>query len=250
MSVAKGTKEIELTAQDTGAYGIDKKTNIAELLEKASRIQGDFRIRVGMLNPEHLHWYFDDLVEAYRNEKIYKFIHLPVQSGSDSVLESMGRRYTADDFADQVSELRRSIPGIAIETDIIVGYPTETKADFDQTVDLLRKVRPEVSNISRFSARPHAEASKLKQMRSEEAKRRSVEISEVVKSIQEDERKAFIGREMKVLVTEKDGVSLAGRNESYLQVALEGGGVGLGDFTKAKITGSTFAYLVGRVLGR
>ena len=189
-----------------------------------------------MLNPEHLHWYFDELMEAYRSEKVYKFMHLPVQSGSDSVLRSMGRRYTSAEFADQVSEIRKRIPGISVETDIIVGYPTETRGDFEETLGLMREVRPEVSNISRFSSRPHTEASRLKQMRSEEAKRRSIEISELVRSIQEEARKEFVGRELKVLVTEKEGVSLSGRSEGYLQVALNGGGVALGDFASARIT--------------
>lgn len=246
-SVARGAREIDVTAQDVGAYGMDKKTNIAELVAKASLISGDFRIRVGMLNPEHLHKYFDELVDAYGSGKVYKFIHLPVQSGSDNVLKSMGRGYTAEEFAERVGELRRKIPGISLETDVMVGYPTETRSDFEETVELIKKIKPEVSNVSRFSVRPHARASKLKQICSEEIKMRSIEMSALVRSIQEKGRREFIGRELKVLVTEKNRGSPAGRSDSYMQVVLEGADVPLGDFVSAKITGSTFAYLLGRI---
>jgi threonylcarbamoyladenosine tRNA methylthiotransferase CDKAL1 len=244
-SVARGAREMDLTAQDTGAYGLDRKTNIAELVAKASLIDGDFRIRIGMLNPEHLHKYFDDLVKAYGSEKVYKFIHLPLQSGSDSVLNDMGRRYSAEAFGSYVRELRKKIPGISLETDIIVGYPTETKDDFNETVELIKEVKPEVSNVSRFSARPHARATKLKQVCSEEIKRRSIGMSSLVRSIQEKSRRSFVGSELKVLITEKNSRSFVGRSENYLQVAVKGEKFSLGEFAEIRITDSTFAYLIG-----
>jgi len=140
LGVARGAKEIELTSQDTGAYGRDRGTDIAELLSKAAEIEGRFMIRVGMLNPEHLGRYIDRLIEAYKSEKVYKFIHIPVQSGSDDVLKEMMRRYSVDDFISYVNELRSKIPGISIATDIIVGYPTESDSDFEETMELIRKV--------------------------------------------------------------------------------------------------------------
>ncbi|MGA3021182.1 MAG: MiaB/RimO family radical SAM methylthiotransferase, partial [Candidatus Micrarchaeales archaeon] len=108
--VSKGAKEIELTSQDCGAYGLDKKTNITELVRKVSNLDGDFRIRIGMLNPEHLRRYFDELLECYKDEKVYKFIHLPAQSGSDRVLHDMNRNYTVNEFEEYVREFRRKFP--------------------------------------------------------------------------------------------------------------------------------------------
>ena len=132
---ANGAREIDLTSQDAGAYGLDKGTDIAELVSKASEIPGNFRIRIGMLNPEHLHRCMDRLIEAYASEKVYRFIHLPIQSASDSVLGDMNRRYAIDEVNSQIKELRRKVRGISVETDIIVGYPTETDADFQSTLD-------------------------------------------------------------------------------------------------------------------
>jgi len=173
-SVETGAKEIELTSQDTGAYGVDRKTNIAKLLQEVVGIAGDFKVRLGMLNPEHLPRFIDELVEVFKSPKMYKFIHLPVQSGSDSVLKAMGRNYSVNEFLEYVDELRSKIPGLSLETDIIVGFPTETRADFEQTLDLLKKAKPEITNVSKFGARPHAEASKLKQISNDELKLRSV----------------------------------------------------------------------------
>ncbi len=249
MSVEKGAKEIELTAQDTGAYGLDKKTNVAELLNNAASIEGDFRIRLGMLNPEHLGRYFDRLVEAYKSEKVYKFIHLPVQSGSDKVLSDMKRNYTVEEFEDQVRELRKKIADLTLETDVIVGYPTETAEDFEESISMIERVKPEITNVSKFGARPHAEASKLKQLGNEEIKRRSIEMSRIVRAVQAELRKKYIGTTQRVLITEKNERSLTGRNDSYISVAIENTEANLlGTFQNAKITGSTSTCLIGNLL--
>ncbi len=131
-SMRRGAKEIQLTSQDMGAYGIDRGTNIAELMQKISLIEGDFRARIGMLNPEHLHRYFDQLAEAFKSDRFYKFVHLPLQSGSNKVLADMRRACRIEQFESYVDELRNRIPGITIETDIIVGFPTETDEDFEE----------------------------------------------------------------------------------------------------------------------
>ncbi|MEM3781631.1 MAG: tRNA (N(6)-L-threonylcarbamoyladenosine(37)-C(2))-methylthiotransferase [Candidatus Micrarchaeaceae archaeon] len=245
-SVARGAKEIELTSQDTGAYGIDKKTNIAELLEKATALEGDFKIRLGMLNPEHLHRYFDRLVEVYKSDKLYKFVHLPVQSGSNCVLKSMKRNYTIEEFKRYVEELRSKVKGISVETDIIVGYPTETRDDFEESISLLQSIRPEVTNISKFGARPHAPASKLKQLKNSEIKARSIEISRLARQIQAEQRSALVGTVQKVLVTEENARSFTGRTDSYISVALEKGSanISIGAYTIARIRGSTSACLL------
>ncbi|MEM3482780.1 MAG: MiaB/RimO family radical SAM methylthiotransferase, partial [Candidatus Micrarchaeaceae archaeon] len=245
-SLAHGAKEIELTAQDTGAYGIDKKTNIAELLEKATEIEGDFKIRLGMLNPEHLHRYFDRLVEAYRSDKLYKFVHLPVQSGSNSVLKDMKRNYTAEEFERYVKELRSKIKGISIETDMIVGYPTETRSDFEESIALIQNTRPEITNVSKFGARPHAEASRLKQLENSEIKARSIKMSRLVRQIQSELRGALVGTVQKVLVTEENARSFTGRTESYISVAFVKPvtNVSIGTYAVAKIHRSTSACLL------
>ncbi|MGC8587284.1 MAG: tRNA (N(6)-L-threonylcarbamoyladenosine(37)-C(2))-methylthiotransferase [Candidatus Micrarchaeia archaeon] len=248
ISVAGGAREIELTSQDTGAYGRDRSTDIAELVSKASMIEGRFMIRVGMLNPEHLGRYIDRLIDVYNSEKVYKFVHLPVQSGSDKVLKEMNRKYSVDDFIGYVKEFRSKMPNISIATDIIVGYPTETESDFEETLELIRKVKPSITNVSKFGRRPHAPASMLEQLGNDIVKRRSIDASRLVREVQAKARENFIGSEEVVLVTE-GGRSMKGRDIYYNQVALENDAE-LGSFVNAKITGSSAGCLLGRAISK
>ncbi|VVB76739.1 tRNA-2-methylthio-N(6)-dimethylallyladenosine synthase [uncultured archaeon] len=242
--IENGAKEIRLTAEDVGAYGIDKNTNIAELIAKVAEIPGKFRIRIGMLNPEHVPKYMDELIEAYRHDKVYKFIHLPIQSASDRVLRDMNRKYTVDEFDAIAKEMRGKIPKLSIETDIIVGYPTETEHDYAQTVDWLRKTRPMMVNLSRFGARPHAPASRLPQLKEEEVRRRSNEMTKIMREVMESERRKLVGESCEVLVTEGSGQTFTGRSPGYVQVALQGDHV-IGDFVSVRVTGSTPLCLIG-----
>ncbi|MFP3277973.1 MAG: tRNA (N(6)-L-threonylcarbamoyladenosine(37)-C(2))-methylthiotransferase [Candidatus Micrarchaeota archaeon] len=242
-AVEQGSKEIELTSQDIGAYGADRKTNIAELLKKVVEIEGSFKVRVGMLNPEHLHKYFDELLEAYRSEKVYKFFHLPVQSGSNKILRDMNRRYTVEDFASYVGEIRKKL-NASIATDIIVGYPTESEDDFEKSVELIKEIRPEVVNISKFGARPHAPASRLKQLSGKTIKERSIILSRIAREIEFNERNKHIGERREVLITEKNRKSYTGRDNAYNEIAVLGQ-VNLGESVEVEITGNSAACFVG-----
>jgi len=242
-AVEQGSKEIELTSQDIGAYGADRKTNIAELLKKVVEIEGSFKVRVGMLNPEHLHKYFDELLEAYRSEKVYKFFHLPVQSGSNKILRDMNRRYTVEDFASYVGEIRKKL-NASIATDIIVGYPTESEDDFEKSVELIKEIRPEVVNISKFGARPHAPASRLKQLSGRTIKERSIILSRIAREIEFNERNKHIGERREVLITEKNRKSYTGRDNAYNEIAVLGQ-VNLGESVEVEITGNSAACFVG-----
>lgn len=166
-------KKIYLTSQDTGCYGKDINTNLSSLLKKIISLDGNFKIRLGMANPEHLYPIREDLVEIFKSDKIIKFLHVPVQSGSNKVLKEMNRKYTIEQFKKIINLFKKQIPGISISTDIIVGYPTETERDFEDTIQLIQEIRPEVLNLSMFAPRPNTAASKLKQLKSEIIKERS-----------------------------------------------------------------------------
>ena len=97
-AVSEGIKEIWITSQDNGAYGLDIRTNLAELLRECCRIEGAFLIRIGMMNPSHVLQILQDLINVYKNDKIFKFLHLPVQSGDNEVLKRMNRQYTVEEF--------------------------------------------------------------------------------------------------------------------------------------------------------
>jgi MiaB-like tRNA modifying enzyme len=219
-SVRMGAREVQLTSQDIGAYGLDRGTNIAELMGKISLIEGDFKVRIGMLNPEHIHRYFDKFVDALKDDRFYSFVHLPVQSGSNRVLKDMRRSYTVERFEHYVSILRAAIPGITIETDIIVGFPTETGEDFEKTLDFIKRVKPEVTNVSRFGARPHASASKMEQHTDMTIKNRSNKLSRVVRSVQHEINDRFIGKTLDAIITEMNGKSFNGRSASYKQIVM------------------------------
>lgn len=182
--VDQGDNRINLTSTDNGCYGFDMGTDLPNLLEKIVRIKGNFTIRVGMMNPCHVLKYLDKLINVYKSPKLMKFLHIPVQSGSDKVLKEMRREHTVEEFFKIVDRFREEISGINISTDIIIGYPTETEEDFEQTLSFLTKLKPEVLNISKFASRPRTKASKLKQLDSRIIKRRAVIISNEYRKIE------------------------------------------------------------------
>ncbi|MBI4448271.1 tRNA (N(6)-L-threonylcarbamoyladenosine(37)-C(2))-methylthiotransferase [Candidatus Woesearchaeota archaeon] len=182
--VENGYKKILLTCQDTATYGLDKnKPQLPALLKKIVAIEGDFVVRVGMMNPTYTLPILNELIEIFESKKIMKFIHIPVQSGSDKVLMDMKRGYSVGDFKKIVTAFRQSIPNITISTDIIVGFPTESEEEFKKTLELLKEIKPEVLNLSKFGSRPGTEAARLKQLRSEVIKRRCKETASLYKKI-------------------------------------------------------------------
>ncbi len=166
-AVQEGCTKIHLTSQDNGCYGFDIGTTLPELLKEIIDIKGDFIIRVGMMNPWHVKKILPKLLEIYHSPKIMKFIHIPVQSGSDNILKHMKRVHTITEFKDIVYAFRKEHSSIHIATDIIVGYPLETEKDFQATIDLIQEIHPEVLNSSKFSSRKGTEARRLKQLSSE-----------------------------------------------------------------------------------
>ena len=177
-AVAERCKIIYLTSQDNGCYGFDIGTNLPELLKELISVKGNYKIRIGMMNPWHLRKIKKELFEVIKNRRIIKFLHIPVQSGSEKVLENMKRMHSVKEFEKIAEEFRKKFPrkkfpDSTIATDIIVGYPTEKEEDFEQTLKLIKKVKPEVLNISAFSSRPKTPASKLKQLSSEVIKERT-----------------------------------------------------------------------------
>jgi MiaB-like tRNA modifying enzyme len=250
-SVANSAKEVQLTSQDVGAYGADTRTNIAELMRKISGIRGDFLVRVGMVNPCHIRGFFDEFVDALRDGHFYKFVHIPVQSGSDSVLESMRRQYSVKEFERCVKDLRSSVPGVAIETDVIVGFPGETEDDFEKSIKLISRVKPEVTNISKFSSRPHTPASRMKQLSNEEISNRGLLMTRAVRAVQRATNLKQVDRRFETLLTEKTPKSLNGRNGSYRQIVIRNedvqSGMVLGSRYSVRITGASANVLYGSV---
>lgn len=248
-NVERGAKEIKLTGQDTGAYGIDSGTNLARLLRSVDAIPGDFRVRVGMADPLTVLPIVDDLVDAYASEKVFKFLHLPVQSGDDAILAAMRREYTVRDFEEVVAAFRRAFPEVTLSTDVIVGFPGETEERFERTMDLVRRVRPDIVNVTRFSARPGTPAASMSdQIVGWRVKMRSRRITSLRFAIARELHATFVGREVEVLVTEtgKNGATLA-RTPEYRQVVLRET-VPIGDFVTVRIDEGRATDLLGHTV--
>jgi MiaB/RimO family radical SAM methylthiotransferase len=244
--VDDGCLEIQLTGQDCACYGFDIGTNLAELTQRIlTHVNGNYRIRLGMGNPRHVLGYQEALLDCFTDNRIYKFIHIPVQSGSENVLKAMNRRHTARDYATLAHAFTERFSKFTLSTDLIVGYPGETTADFNDTLKLLKETRPTVCNITRFVARPgtiaahlestinsaHLEASNSERLAPAPLAvpdtvkhERSAILAEAFQQIAIENNREWIGDECTV-VTEKQGYrsgTTIARNEAYRPVALQG----------------------------
>jgi MiaB-like tRNA modifying enzyme len=151
---AKGTAEIQLTAQDVSAWGRDISSSLPSLLRAISDVPPSSMIRVGMMNPATVRDILDDLIDALSAPRIFRFLHLPVQSGSDNILSRMGREYTVSEYETIIAAFRKRLPDISLMTDVIVGFPGESDEDFSETLKLVDRVRPNKVNVTRYSRRP------------------------------------------------------------------------------------------------
>jgi threonylcarbamoyladenosine tRNA methylthiotransferase CDKAL1 len=244
---SSGIAEVQIAAQDTTAYGSEIGTNLAELLERLTDVPGNFILRVGMMNPDTALPIKEDLVRAFRSTKIYRFLHIPVQSGSNKILKNMGRRYSAEDFLEIVRYFRSSYSDITIITDAIVGFPGETEGDFRETIGLIERLQPDKVNITRFSPRPGTLAAELYDMPDRIKKDRSRELTNLWLKIAAQRNKRYEGEVLDALVTERGrNGTMKARAKNYLGIVVPGD-LSLGSLIKVKVTASNPNYLSGHV---
>ncbi len=227
-----GIKEIFLTSQDLSAYGYDLDYNLVDLLNEILSIDSNFRIRLGMMNPNTLEPILDGLLGLYKDKRIYDFLHLPLQSGSDRILKLMGRKYTSDKYLELIDKIKSKINNLNLWTDIIVGFPEETDEDFRSTIDVIKKIRPQKINISKYGVRPNTKAKRMKQVDSKIIKERSRSLTNIYYDISRDINKKYIGKEVEALFTEYRGQYL-GRSNNFHRVISDN--AKLGEFSKIKI---------------
>jgi threonylcarbamoyladenosine tRNA methylthiotransferase CDKAL1 len=247
-AVEAGSKEVLLTAQDTGCYGADIGTDLAALLKMVVAVPGDFRVRVGMMNPDSLREVLGPLVQAYRDPKVYKFLHLPVQTGSDRLLDSMGRGYSVEEFEGQVSKFRKEHPRLTLSTDVITGFPGEREEDHMATVELVGRIKPNIVNVTRFSSRPGTAAAVMKdQVVSRIAKERSRELAKLRFQVAAEKNAIRKDETLEALVTEqgKPGTVIC-RDDGYTPVVVHGQ-LPMGARVQLLVTGSTATHLFARV---
>ncbi|MFA5745344.1 MAG: tRNA (N(6)-L-threonylcarbamoyladenosine(37)-C(2))-methylthiotransferase [archaeon] len=246
-ALANGTKEILLTAQDTGCYGVDINTNIGELLKEATLISGQFKIRLGMGNPQHFKNYKKEIVNAMKSEKMYKFLHVPLQSGNDEILRKMNRYYSVKEYLDLINYFKKNIKGLTVATDVIVGFPTETDKQFKDTLKIIEKCNFDMVNISRFGQRKNVEANNYKDLPGEIKKERSRITTELCFKIALKNNKTQIGKTKEIIIVEKGkNNTWMGRTNEYSAVIVSTP-FKLGQITKCKIIDAKRGYLIGTV---
>ena len=244
--IDSGVKEVLITAQDTGCYGRDIGTDLGDLIRKLLEKDGEYRIRIGMMNPNSLRPVLNSVLDVFEDERMYRFLHIPVQSGSDHVLDMMSRHYTSEDFFSLIDAIRERYPDMSIATDLISGFPGERNEDHEESVALIRRPRAGTATITRFSPRPGTEAFGMPQINGRISKERSTELTEVKNATENDVNTNMIGRTYRALVSETsaDG-SVIARTGNYRPVVIKED-IPLGTFIDATVTDCRPTYLLGK----
>ncbi len=220
-AVEKGAKEIWLLGQNVNDYKspIDSKINFAKLLEMVNNIDGDFWIRFTSPNPKDFSGKLINTITKL--EKVTEYLNLPVQSGDNEILKKMNRAYTIKRYKDLVRKIRKGIPGIGLSTDIIVGFPTETKKQFQNTIKLFKEMKFDMAYIAKYSPRPHTKTSKLKDdVSKKEKKNRWITLTKILEKTALENNKKYIGKEVEVLIDECKKEFLLGKTRTYKTVKI------------------------------
>jgi len=232
----QGIKQVYLTSQDCSTYNYSD-TMLFDLIYSISNLNFQFFLRVGMLNPKFLIDQYTQLISLYGLKNVYQFLHVPIQSGSDNVLKLMNRPYTIGDISEKLKSLREKFPYLTISTDIICGFPGESEEDYKQTIDLIKWLKPEILNVSKFTPRPGTKAKNMEQVDNRIIKKRSTILSNIFRESLRKINANWRNWEGEVLVLHEGfKVNQAfGRNFAYKNVFIENFDGIYGSFVKARI---------------
>jgi MiaB-like tRNA modifying enzyme len=232
----QGIKQIYLTSQDCSTYQYNG-TTLSDLIEKIVNLDYKFFLRIGMINPSFLVEQTNQLNSIFNQKKVYQFLHIPIQSGSNDVLKRMQRRYVISDIINNIDLLRKKFKKLTISTDIICGFPGETEYDFYRTINFIKWLQPEILNISKFTPRPGTKAKEMEQINSRTIKERSIRLSRVFHNSLTNINKAWEEWEGEVLIlhegTERN--QAFGRNLSYKNIFIDNFKGKFGSFVYVKI---------------
>lgn len=249
--LALGMREFWVTSQDTACYGREIGKNLSELLHSLGSLEGDFKVRVGMMTPNMVVDMQTDLIDAYKSDKIFKFLHLPIQSGDDQTLKRMRRFYTVKEYVAIVEAFRQEFPDLTLSTDVIVGFPGETEDAFQNTLEILKLTKPDITNVSKFFVRPKTPAAQIREglVDKAETKRRSTITAELAKQLSAEQNKRWVGWAGRVLIDEmgKKPGSWVGRNYTYKPVVVKSNLNLIGKTVNVKIVSASGTYLLGNI---
>lgn len=248
----EGYKEITLLGQNVNSYGKDRGDNydFADLLSDVCKVDGIERVRFMTSHPKDIS---DKLIETMAaNDKVCKQLHLPVQAGNNRVLESMNRRYTKESYLERIARVKEAMPDITLTTDIIVGFPGETKEEFEDTIDVLQKVRYDTIFSFIYSRRPGTPAAKMEDVLTDSEKKECFNrLLEVQDKISYEKNAALEGKVLTVLTegySKTDSTVLTGRTEGGKIVNFQGDSSLIGQFVKVKITDVRTWSLIGETV--
>lgn len=248
--VENGYKEITLLGQNVNSYGKDLKdgSSFSSLLDEIGKLEGKFRLRFMSNHPKDL---TEEVVEAIeRNPHACKAIHLPVQSGSDRILKEMNRRYTVEDYLGKVAKIRDIIPNCAITTDIIVGFPTETEKEFEDTVSLVEKVRYDGAFTFVYSPREGTKAAAMDgQIPADVKKDRIMRLVDIQNEINREESSKYVGSTVEILFEDYDEKKqkYMGRDERGRMAYCEYPENVVGKFAEVEIISTGGMSLIGKI---
>lgn len=247
-AVSQKVSQIWLTSEDTGAYGIDIGADIVMLLKSIlPLLPPDVMLRLGMSNPPYIKRHIEEIAKILKHTNVFEFLHIPVQSGSDRVLDAMNREYHVDEFLFLVKKIREFVPNCSLATDIICGFPTETDEEHLETVQLLKDLKLPVVNISQFYPRPGTPAAKMKAHPNKVAKSRTKEVTEIFLSYECNSQ--YSGKTLPVWFSQTDfkGNHTIGHTKNYIKVLVDKDDSLLGKRRNVLVQHTTKWHLIGVV---
>ncbi len=253
--VDKGVKEIRLTGQDIAAYGLDfnPKFRLDDLIKIIlDKVKGEYRIRIGMMTPDKSMEIIDKLLELYEDERIFKFFHIPVQSGDNNMLKIMNRNYSIEEYKYLHNKIKSKYPDSLFATDIIVGHPGEDEEAFQNTVKLVKELKFERVYLAQYSIRPRTKAASMNQIPEVIKKKRSLVLNKLIKEIEEKIYEKYVGKTYKVLITSHGFREnyVVGRLNNYFPVAIKGGKELIGKTAMVKVNKATYFDLRGEIVDK
>ena len=218
----QGAKQLFLTSQDCSTYQ-HGKFNLADLIQKINDLPFEFFLRMGMVNPKFIVNEMDQLNTIFSLEKVYKLLHVPVQSGSNIVLQMMNRDYDIRVIKTKLHSVKEKFPTLSISTDIICGFPGESEEDFEETMEFIKWLKPDILNISKFTVRPGTKAKSMKQVDNRVIKERSIRLSRLFRNSLVDINQHWRNWEGKILLLHEGEKrqQAFGRNIAYKNVLLD-----------------------------
>ncbi len=242
-----GFREVVLTGISVASYGRDLEdgSTLKNVIEEVCRIDGIERVRLSSVSPN----LFDDEFISFiaGEKKLCRHFHISLQSGSSTVLKRMNRKYTAQEYLDTLSRIRKKMPDSGITTDIICGFPEETEEEFSETLDFVKKARFLKVHVFPYSERSGTVAAQMPQVPHSVREERAAKLIELTERISEEEENRFIGMQTEVLFEQTEGDYAQGLSGSYLRIYVKGGDELTGKIRKVKIVDRKDGILFGEI---